>query len=63
METEVKNGSKTYSSSSVTQSEPIAIPQSNASVIQVVTPLVEEENSVKVNVYHMNSSFSVAFSV
>ncbi|VIO86927.1 Uncharacterized protein BM_BM5668 [Brugia malayi] len=47
VETEVKNGSKTYSSSSVTQSEPIAIPQSNASVIQVVTPLVEEENSVK----------------
>uniref|UniRef100_A0A1I8EQW2 ATG11 domain-containing protein n=1 Tax=Wuchereria bancrofti TaxID=6293 RepID=A0A1I8EQW2_WUCBA len=47
VETEIKNGSKTYSGLSVTKSEPIAIPQSNASVIQVVAPLVEEENSVK----------------
>uniref|UniRef100_A0A0R3S4I9 ATG11 domain-containing protein n=1 Tax=Elaeophora elaphi TaxID=1147741 RepID=A0A0R3S4I9_9BILA len=47
VEAEVEIESKTYTGLSVTKSEPIAIPQSSASVLQVVAPLIEEGNSVK----------------
>lgn len=57
-ETEVEIESKAYTGLNVTKSEPIAIPHS-ASVLQVVAPLVEEGNSVKVQCLHrMKTSFS-----
>ncbi|VDK77575.1 unnamed protein product [Litomosoides sigmodontis] len=46
-ETEVEIESKTYAGLSVAKSEPIAIPQNNASALQVVTPSMEDGNSIK----------------
>ncbi|VBB28188.1 unnamed protein product [Acanthocheilonema viteae] len=46
-ESEVEIESKAFMRLSVTKSEPIAIPQNNASILQVVAPLIEEGNSVK----------------
>ncbi|EFO20991.1 hypothetical protein LOAG_07497 [Loa loa] len=47
VEAEIEIESKTYMGLSVTKSEPIAIPQNSTSAHQVIAPLIEEENSVK----------------